>query len=618
MKTSLFSSFGRTLQATREIELPRSFVVALLASFFSLALIFTDYWNIPDPLPIELMLLLATILLGAAWSFMAAARLRISFKIIHILLFVLLLGGVFWINYLPLTSDLPWRGDEDHHFRFVLALVRMMGKFPLYAALLILAALALVLFLAWRKPKAAVILALTVTGILLLPYPEESLFGSLRYPYINYWIYTLTLYPWGQLFGYYNEILFRIVPFLSAVALAWFYRRELKLGMEPAGLLWAFAVALIPSVFYYSSVLYLEMPAVFLMTWACLRAEKLLTGSFNEVRQDVGWYALILIGFIKETTLPFLVCFAAARAIVTLVRGIKGKTSGATAARVLGEVAIHFITLMPLAYYLLFRTIFADTRSYQFTPSNLLDPQVYLVLARSFLEQFGIFVLFFIAGVVLLVVRREYPQVLFYLLVIAGYSAFYLLEQKAYIGYSRFNLFMLPAFLAGAAVFIRWLTRWRKAAGYALVVAAIVSSLLLSPVNRDGTKKTGWGDYFFETSEQYYPVEESIDYLKEYHSKESTLFGGIYYEYTFSFYFTKLHWRPDKRDMLLSNEFVHNDQVNLQEALMKADEEGYDNLFFFVLGDTQPRAPVGSAFTLEKVIKNMAHQVMIFHRQAVP
>lgn len=83
------------------------------------------------------------------------------------------------------------------------------------------------------------------------------------------------------------------------------------------------AVATIPTIFYYSSITYLEMPAVMLMTIVCLRIEPLARNDTSAIKQDVGWYALILLGFIKETTLPFILMFLAYRSFYLLLEYFK-------------------------------------------------------------------------------------------------------------------------------------------------------------------------------------------------------------------------------------------------------------------------------------------------------
>jgi hypothetical protein len=76
----------------------------------------------------------------------------------------------------------------------------------------------------------------------------------------------------------------------------------------------------IPLVFYYSSIFYLELPAVCLMFVVCLRIDHLLHSDFNEIRNDPAWYALLLLGFIKETTLPFLIVFVIFRFAILFLK----------------------------------------------------------------------------------------------------------------------------------------------------------------------------------------------------------------------------------------------------------------------------------------------------------
>ena len=249
--------------------------------------------------------------------------------------------------------------------------------------------------------------------------------------------------------------------------LAWYFQRSLALKEGVPAVLLGLAVGVIPVVYYYSSILYLEMPAVFLMTVVCLRAGDLLKKDFGELKKDPGWYALILTGFIKETTLPFLLCFLVVRSVLYLWNRARSdpKTAqgeGTTAAKgkstwysLLGELSVYFVTLVPILYYLIFRSISEDTRAYTFTVSNLLNASIYPVIGRAFFEQFGIFLLLFLGGCFLLGREKKFGMLGFYLAVILGYTIFHTIDQDEYIGYSRFNLFILPAILAGSATLVR-------------------------------------------------------------------------------------------------------------------------------------------------------------------
>ena|GEM_PF-1184832 len=606
------------------ITLPRSFVTAVLASVFILAFIITDYWNIPDPDHYQVAILAGTIALGIVWSLLAGSDVKFEINMREVFSFALLLVVLFILNYRSLGSVIPWRGDEDRHIIYTL---QLNSQFPWYGYIFFLAWV-LILYLAWQKPRLAIIAGAFFLWQILLSYPPDSLYGDLRYPYINYWIYALALHPAMLVISPYHEILFRIVPFLSVVGIAWFFQRSLDQKEYHTKVLWGLSAAVIPIVFYYSSVLYLEMPAIFLMTIVCMHIGILLRKDFVELKQDIGWYALILIGFIKETTLPFLLCFLIYRTAISLWHRIQdrkfnrqtevnaeAKPKSSNGQFIKGELSIYFVTLLPIVYYLLFRTIFDNTREYALTISNLLDLSIYSVMARSFFEQFGVFLFLFIGGCIFLFKKKDYLILCFYLILIIGYALFYMLDQNEYIGYSRFNLFYLPPILAGSSFLIRAVFESRKLYGTILAILTILSSLLLSPIHYDGTKVPLWGNYFTDTSEHYYPVEEALIWLKQNDPDGTILFAGLYYNYFFDFYFNKIDWQPSEFDVYLSDKKNQDDDSNLSKALINAENHDYKNVLFFVLGEDIPQIPEESGFNQQRIFNNTAHSLVLYSRK---
>ena len=563
-------------------------------------------------------MLAAIVLLGIAWSYLAGSSIRVTFRWKYLFFLGLLFTIMLLINFEPLRSVLPWRGDEDHHIRTAINLFRQVGAVPWFWVLLVFLFWMGILVLAWFKPKISLLAGVLFIGAALLFYPPKSQFGVLRYPFINYWINLFAVYPIGMKYGAWHEFLYRIVPFLAAVGTAWVFQRSLIHKKDLSHMLWGVAVAVIPTVYYYSSIFYLEMPAVMLMTLACLYSEQLLDSDFRELKKNIGWYALILVGFIKETTLPFLLCFVACRFLVRLWQlVIRPKTDEKKISFghfILGELPVYFVVLLPIVYYLAFRVIFADTRPYTLSPANLLDPSVYKVLAYSFFDQFGLFIFLFIGGVVLLAIKKKFPALFFFLAIIIGYGVFYILDQKIYVGYSRFNLFFLPPVLAGAGFLIKWIIGKKRFFSYALAIMAITLSLSVDTNQYGRHQGTGWGNYFFSTSEQYYPVEKAYAHLRDQYPDKSVLFAGMYYEYNFFFYVKKLGWRPPMSDILISDINLQDDSVNLRNALHEADQRGFDNILFFVIGDEIPVIPEGSPFEQDRVFQNDAHTIVVFNR----
>ena len=112
--SSILSRIYISLNRDTEITLPRSVVTALLLSFYALALVFTDYWNIPENSLVKMLMLTGTLLAGIAWSYLGSATFRFTFKWKHLIFLVILIVVMVTLNIKALRYDVAWRGDEDH------------------------------------------------------------------------------------------------------------------------------------------------------------------------------------------------------------------------------------------------------------------------------------------------------------------------------------------------------------------------------------------------------------------------------------------------------------------------------------------------------------------------
>ena len=270
--------------------------------------------------------------------------------------------------------------------------------------------------------------------------------------------------------------------------LAWSFQKHITVSEIPLKLLLAFGMATIPVVFYYSSILYIEPPAILLMTLVCLDIKDLTHENAGKLTQNPNWYALILIGFIKETATPFLLCFLVCREIIQLQKWFTTEQEKPLASFLAVELRIIFSVLAPAFLYLYFRSDLTSTRSYIPHLLNLFDPSIYPLIGRSLVEQFGPFLLFFLCGCILLITRRKYSILLCQLLLITITLVFYITDNKILIGYSRFDLSILPPILTVASMFIGWIFLQKHIVGIALVLSALVVNLIISPVYLDGTK----------------------------------------------------------------------------------------------------------------------------------
>ncbi|MFM8323062.1 MAG: hypothetical protein ACKOC5_19295 [Chloroflexota bacterium] len=624
-------------------RISRAAAALCLNAFYTLAFIFTPYWLLAPSLPGALAALLATAAAGTAWAWISAGELQFSIRRRDPLLFALLTAALLAVNIIPLTAGLPWRGDETFHFWQTQALVK--GSYALLWAYALLA-VPLLLYARTRRPKLAFLLvgvALPAAAAALwFAWPLDDMTAGrwLRYPFISYWLTAVPPSLAVLLHSPNHEILFRLLPFFSTVALAWLFQRSLPAAPTWLRLVWGLAVGLIPVVFYYSSILYLDLPAALLMLPVCLQADTLLTVDHRRLKQLPAWYALLLIGFIKETTLLFLGLFLALRwlarwqAMRRQGRALPGAADPAGGSAgvpagdaplsplqaLLGEMGVAFSILFPLATYLYLRSASAISRSFSLEFTGLFRLSSYGIVLRSLAEQFGPFLLLAACGGALLARRKEYVHLAFLALVGIGYPLFYLVDRESlyFLGYSRFNLFLLPPVLALSAPAAAWLTQRLFQAGQskapmktaavlagAIQAVLIAANLALSPINMDRTR-TRW-----MMIEHYYPYPQALKWLQQAHPRKKILFGGLNFGYEPQFYFTKFGWQP--RYTVLPYRKDPDDAAALSASVQGLTDCRPCMLVFHVLGSHPPAIdPDAPNLKQLQVIKNSAHTLVIY------
>jgi len=380
----------------------------------------------------------------------------------------------------------------------------------------------------------------------------------------------------------------------------------------------------IPILSYYASILYLEPFAVLLVVIVCLRAQFLPGENVDQFKRDIGWYALITVGFVKETAFIFLACFLVVRLITRwLHRNRESLSNDEIKPRVdwwistfidalKQEIAVITSLLLPLLIYLWLRFQFLETRSFAPNPAILADGQIYPVIARSVWEQFGGMIFLFFGGLGVFVWRKEYRSAIFFLLLFIAYPLFHAIDSQSYVGYSRFNLFLSGPILASSVVFINRVASQKKIFGALLGVALLAINSVYSPLLPDGTKKAHWGIYLSGISEEYYPYQEAFDWLEQEHRNSKILFAGFNYPYPFEFYFAKDNWNPPYRTLLVNG--AMNETETLNDAVEKADLREMNVIVFHVL-ENEAALPfrVGD-FEQEKTIRNLSHSIVVYNK----
>lgn len=613
--------------------MPRSLVTGILLTIFTLGFIITPYWLLVNNPWMAILIVTLISIMGGAWAYFSSTQLRLEVRPGGMLLFAIFLLLLFGLNYRTLFSAVGWRGDEDFHIGRSIALSNLIN--PYWLAVGVCLGL-LFLFLCWKAPRWAILFFLTNVLILVEVYLSYPVFKNflksplffLRYPFISYWVGAALLQIVGSFSDIHHEIYFRLIPFLAATLLvtqaSHKYLRTQPLIAVMAGA----AFASIPLLYYYESIYYLEMPALFLMLVACLNLDELLLAPLDQLRQNPAWYALILIGFIKETTLPFLAVILLLRLVVTLWRAwqqhsgrlAQGGSPQRTPWQIAGqELLIAFSVLVPSILYLGLHTISPGKRGFGLQLANIWQPVTYQALGNAFRQQYGPLLLLFLVGSLLLVRNKKAFLAMALWALFLLYPIFHSLDDPRFIGYSRFNLFSLAPILAGSTVVLDHLLeqggrllRQRKLITGLLLAAIILVNLWMSPINADGTKQPMWGNYVYDTSEHYYPYPEVLSWLKTRNMKGTILFAGRKYPYRFAFYFLKLGWKPSFEDR--GTEPLNDVITDLAQSLQYAEKKKHNVVVYQLKGFELPDLPLKNfSFKHREVFCNMAHCLLVFH-----
>lgn len=630
MATTLQDYFRKIVGYSR----PRVFSIVFFLTIFYIAFFFSPYWILPDSRSLRIFLFLFILGAGFFWSVFSAGKISGKITKKDAISFFVLLISIFLLNFLPLFSPIAWRGDEPSHVDRILKLLNLVSPIWVVSFFLFFT---LILILVIKKPKVGFPLWILflISAILLfivirpINATNSDITFLLRYPFANYWVIAVFPAIGSFINSLYSEPLFRIMPLLSTVAITWVFTRELEKSNKLIAWLWAMAIATIPLVFYYSSILYLEMPAVLLMCVVFANLDALLFSDAERVKNCTGWIALLLIGFVKETTVFFLFAYLFFRwgffivrkygwlsKFLSLPKTELGNPAHTKKRMVLGEVNIAFSVLFPALFYLLLRACFRTfSRGYSPDIHNLLQISNYKVMFTSYVDQFGAFFLLFLVSLIFLALSRKKFLVITYLGFFFFDFLFFAMDNKSYLGYSRFNLFILPIILAATTFLILSLSK-KSWPIYVLLILLIGINVIKSPILMDGTKKPFWGEYRSNISEHYYPYPQVLLYILENKPDSNVLFADFWRQYDAEFYFSKFHWWPKYKSLVPSPPPViipnEDDWSNIDSTLLSARNEGYDSIIYHILGSKIPElAPIIEKYN-HQLFCNKAHCLLLF------
>lgn len=604
------------------ISVSRSGAFAACLLIFNLAYIVSPYWLPPPAIWLRVSFLAGCAAVGLVWAWAAADEMRFSLRAAGVAWAAVALATVMVLNWNAATREVAWMGDEDHHLLTTVGLVKLIRSWPgTFAGFAVV--VAVFAALAWRVRSIAVVatafVALVVVDGFVATRMNTIPANLTRYPYLPYWFMagpvvgldwiTNVLPPFSR--GW-EEAVYRIVPLASAAMLGLAASGAGAVRGRPIGRwLLMLAIVTIPIVYYYSAIVYLELPAVVLMAIVCFDADALLTAPAGEIRGRPAWAALVVIGFLKETTTPFLIAIVACRVVSRWM-----KSRGRLEEMIREEAQMAAAVLLPLLVWLVIRRIYPGPRVIPFRWGNLFDGGVIVTFCGAWVGQFGVLLALAVVGLGLMWRERRFAVIVFGLLAFAGDAAIHVIDLPAFAGHARFSLFLLPPLLMMARPVVRAVGRFPAAAGAGVMASWVAANLWMSPVYLDGSIVPFWADRASAAGEHSYPFREAVAWLRENGRGRRVVVGGFRHAYHFDLY-TGPAWQIDQspavRPLAIAGG-LEREAMELEVLLRIAAENGYEIAIHRVTGAVEPGIADLHGFAASVVFQNKAHMLVLYER----
>ena len=627
----------------------KEYVFLLLSLVGIVSFIISPYWQVFFSLPILKYAMLLFLFLGIiSWAYIAKGQFNIP-KLQNVPLLLIGEAILYVLTYSILGSDIAWRGDEDSHLSMIWHFVSYLNfwwqrkevylfRNPLFFGII----LGLILrWFGYPKIKSAnhrlktifligLLLIIAVTAALIYPThifkdPQNPLLLSevLRYPFLEKWINFLFIPP--QIYA--DIRVYRMVPFLSLVGILWVLYQAIhkKVENKIIALFISLGLTTIPLSLYYGTILYLEMPVILLMLIASLNLKSLITKTFSDVKKLPAWYALLLVGFMKESALifPALVC------ALRLGYIIRSSRKEIRCRRLFIEMGISGLLLGPGVAFLLIRDIFLHYHSYIFRFENAFVPRYYTLEISNLVQQLGLLCVMGFLGLGLaLLKKRNYA--LIHAVVLFGIMIFFIcyvyLDTSysaagiIYAGYSRWNLYLLPTFYTLTVYFFSLCS---KSQLILITICLLVSNILLSPF-KNGVRFPNWGSPINDAGEYTYPYEKSIHFINDLKNIHTVLLVGQYTSYYgIPFYLNKYKLEVeigeyafgDRRfDKKKESEKFYQFEQLLKDGKIVVRGKIPDVILYTSINgiDLDANKLYAAKYKIYKIVKNSFHKIYLF------
>ncbi len=644
----ILAAFGLIIFSRQFNFIYRPYGIILLGSLFALAYILSPYWFFVSTLknsiivqtlgPQATMVIAAFGLsvIGAVWAYLSAGDIPLSSsssnngkslwrRIVPVTMLALI---VLVCNYPALQNNVPVLGDESYHITRVRFLHSFLWKFfgntntetIIAISFVIIAGIFLwlkrfrtqIIFLAACVTAFGVYFVITVSGT----PGVASRMDMLRYPLVSCWFQNLWPIWSGNAC---DERMFRIIPLVSAFGICWFAWWSIRKQNIPPIIAFVSSLAFVltPNIYYYSTILYLEMPAVTLLLLALYFIEPILTEEFKSARCSPGWYALMAAGFIKETLLPIIIGIIVLRVVVRAE--IIYKTKSLNIKTILDEITAAFCIGAPLGVYLLLLSVFGKARDYAFSYSNLTNPDLYIVAAKALWKQFGVMLPLAIGGLMVSLLRRRFIFIFSTAALFLIHFFFHFLDSADLVGLARFNLFFFSILAMPAIIFLGWLGGKSRLTLMAAAALYLITNVVLSPVAITGEKNPAWSSQLNKaTTDYYFPLEDVVKWLQANRPKIPIGIGGAYGDSNILWYFNKMMYHPPIVQSTISPEVPYLE--GLKNTIALAHQKGISLLVWHKMQGRPVLTDAESMILDYKAIKVFSNHYLaiILYEKQVP
>ncbi len=447
---------------------------------------------------------------------------------------------------------LPYRGDMDYHISATLTLARYLFAPEIALTLILLLLLSIGYVINGKKILVYLLLVVSFLGAgfyyQLRGFDSAVGYVMLRYPPLIYYEILFTALHLGIAFdtgSLYTELLY-VFPILlcwsglAALIVVFFAKgTPLLFRFSLSGL---FIISM-PAVQKYQSLVYPEPPALLLLTVALFLIQS------HHFKEYIPFFSAVwaLIPYQKEMILPAVLVLS----IWLLIKCTNIKRL----------LMLLTVVWLPLVLYLVFR-IESGFRTGEMRFSNILVWANYQINLFSLAEQMSFSLVPAIVGLVFKPIKIIGLIGLwigcYWLLFSCDVqeAADRLLGIGAYVGYSRFNLWLLPVLLPAAASlpYQRLYQKFKIMIYLPITVMILTNFYFLSPFN-----KYHWGDWSVKTGEYVYPYPQFYQWLQTRQQQSCLIVGRMdpYWDY---FYCKKYRLSPDSI-LSVRNGSISNDSL---------------------------------------------------------